>query len=295
MSTTFRYSVASDFHQPLGSNKKNVFERNNSTVSSTNSLMSNNSDTNTAATAATTSTSGSTTNNVKRMHSSLISKYNSNRSTIFTNDTDSISSSMSYDNNSTLASSVSPNSPANHHSGKHQHQLPSYMMNKSPQYIHQSTSRHSNLNHTNNLLHNTHSNHSQHSQHQHILNEDLVTLNSSMDNLEDGFYKLIRLDTRISFESYYVEQKQEQYKVKLQLNKHQIDLLRYTWNQMLLEESNEDEIFDDGGIDNYDLDEEGNIEENINAYYANNDSIPGAFPTGYNNSRRRIIKRKIVS
>ena len=61
---------------------------------------------------------------------------------------------------------------------------------------------------------------------------------------------------------------------------------------MLLEESNEDEIFDDGGIDNYDLDEEGNIEENINAYYANNDSIPGAFPTGYNNSRRRIIKRK---
>lgn len=113
-----------------------------------------------------------------------------------------------------------------------------------------------------------------------------------MDNLEDGFYKLIRLDTRISFESYYVEQKQEQYKVKLQLNKHQIDLLRYTWNQMLLEESNEDEIFDDGGIDNYDLDEEGNIEENINAYYANNDSIPGAFPTGYNNSRRRIIKRK---
>ena len=135
---------------------------------------------------------------------------------------------MSYDNNSTLASSVSPNSPANHHSGKHQHQLPSYMMNKSPQYIHQSTSRHSNLNHTNNLLHNTHSNHSQHSQHQHILNEDLVTLNSSMDNLEDGFYKLIRLDTRISFESYYVEQKQEQYKVKLQLNKHQIDLLRYT-------------------------------------------------------------------
>ena len=99
-----------------------------------------------------------------------------------------------------------------------------------------------------------------------------------MDNLEDGFYKLIRLDTRISFESYYVEQKQEQYKVKLQLNKHQIDLLRYTWNQMLLEESNEDEIFDDGGIDNYDLDEEGNIEENINAYYANNDSIPGAFP-----------------
>ena len=217
--------------------------------------MSNNSDTNTAATAA---TSGSTTNNVKRMHSSLISKYNSNRSTIFTNDTDSISSSMSYDNNSTLASSVSPNSPANHHSSKHQHQLPSYMMNKSPQYIHQSTSRHSNLNHTNNLLHNTHSNHSQHSQHQHILNEDLVTLNSSMDNLEDGFYKLIRLDTRISFESYYVEQKQEQYKVKLQLNKHQIDLLRYTWNQMLLEESNEDEIFDDGGIDNYDLDEEGN-------------------------------------
>lgn len=293
MSTTFRYSVASDFHQPLGSNKNNVFERNNSTVSSTNSLMSNNSDTNTAATAATTATSGSTTNNVKRMHSSLISKYNSNRSTIFTNDTDSISSSMSYDNNSTLASSVSPNSPANHHSGKHQHQLPSYMMNKSPQYIHQSTSRHSNLNHTNNLLHNTHSNHSQHSQHsQHILNEDLVTLNSSMDNLEDGFYKLIRLDTRISFESYYVEQKQEQYKVKLQLNKHQIDLLRYTWNQMLLEESNEDEIFDDGGIDNYDLDEEGNIEENINVYYANNDSIPGAFPTGYNNSRRRIIKRK---
>ena len=79
MSTTFRYSAASDFHQPLGSNKNNVFERNNSTVSSTNSLMSNNSDTNTAATAA---TSGSTTNNVKRMHSSLISKYNSNRSTI---------------------------------------------------------------------------------------------------------------------------------------------------------------------------------------------------------------------
>lgn len=294
MSTTFRYSGASDFHQPLGSsNKNNVFGRNNSTISSTNSLISNNSDTGTDTTTTTTSTT--TTNNVKRMHSSLISKYNSNRSTIFTNDTDSLSSFISYDtsNNSTIASSISPNSPANHHSYSTKHQLPPYMMNKSPQYIHQSTSRHSNLNHNNNtFLYNTYSNHSNNShQQQQILNEDLVTLNSSMDNLEDGFYKLIRLDTRISFESYYVEQRQDQYKVKLQLNKHQIDLLRYTWNQMLLEESNEEEEEEEEERDGNG--DEDDIEENVNAYYSNNDNnIPGAFPTGFANSRRKIIKRK---
>ncbi|KAI5953656.1 hypothetical protein KGF54_003028 [Candida jiufengensis] len=64
---------------------------------------------------------------------------------------------------------------------------------------------------------------------------DLSLGGNLLDNLHTS-YNLSKIDTRISIDSYYIENT-NQFKIKLQLTKHEIELLRYTWNKMLCEEN----------------------------------------------------------
>ncbi|KAI5966437.1 uncharacterized protein KGF55_000746 [Candida pseudojiufengensis] len=64
---------------------------------------------------------------------------------------------------------------------------------------------------------------------------DLSLAGNVLDNL-NSTYNLSKIDTKISVDSYYIEDS-NQYKLKLQLSKHEIDLLRYSWTKMINEEN----------------------------------------------------------
>lgn len=59
-------------------------------------------------------------------------------------------------------------------------------------------------------------------------------LPSSRENIH-GNYRLVKMDTRASIDSYHAVNAQ-QYKIMLQFPKEDIDLIRYTWCQMLLDD-----------------------------------------------------------
>ncbi|CAI5757605.1 unnamed protein product [Candida verbasci] len=66
---------------------------------------------------------------------------------------------------------------------------------------------------------------------------DEFSLDKSHDNYDyNSSYQLKKTDTRFSIDSYVVD-KTNQFKIELNLKQSEIDLIRYTWNKMLLEEN----------------------------------------------------------
>ncbi|RCK56456.1 hypothetical protein Cantr_05329 [Candida viswanathii] len=208
----FRFSTDAT---ALPTNRNSKFIRSSSTSSSlTQSPL------NTFSNAAGQTSSPTSTTASKRIPSPLINKYKSNQSII--TDTDSLSSSISNvtNSNSTIATSVA-NSPPNH--------AKSSLLANDADHSMESTAPNDDAS--------TVFDHSAQ-----VPPRRAPSLHSGhFPHQDESIYELIRLDTRVSLESYYVEQGQEQYKVKLTLNERQIELLRYTWNKMLLEESSSSE------------------------------------------------------
>lgn len=64
----------------------------------------------------------------------------------------------------------------------------------------------------------------------------LYQTNTQQNEVLEDSYKLIRIESNKSINSNY--SLQSQYKVNLNLNKKEIELIRYTWNIMLLDEEN---------------------------------------------------------
>lgn len=212
-----------------GFNRNSKFMRSNSSLSSHNPIRSNTPHLFDATT---------TTSN-KHIPSPLMNKYKSNQAT--TTDTESLisrTSNITY-TNSTIATSVS-NSPPNQ-----------TKLNHAKSNINNNTTTRGSGNledesfnviddgEEENGVHDDYSSYyderTSAKRAPSIQSSQLSQNNQNQENV--SIYELIRLDTSVSLESYYVEQNQEQYQVKLTLDQRQIELLRYTWNQMLLEES----------------------------------------------------------
>ncbi|KAL6453636.1 hypothetical protein SBY92_005208 [Candida maltosa Xu316] len=97
-----------------------------------------------------------------------------------------------------------------------------------------------------------------------------------MNSNNDPTYQLTRLDTRVSLENYYVEPQSDQYNVKLNLTQKQIDLIRYTWNKMLLEE-------------------ESNPTTDMPGFFPANASLAGKKALGKKNTNTRFESTTIAS
>ncbi|EMG46894.1 hypothetical protein G210_2840 [Candida maltosa Xu316] len=222
MSTLFRYSTDSNSlnNIPLHSNN-HKFIKGFSTNSTASLLSSNNNNTNNV-------------NYSKRIQQPpSISKYKSNTAANSnTNNSTGNANSSFYNDNESVTSTLSSNNSTNNSTIATSTTSPALNLKSNPAF-----------NNTNN--------NNQHSTKNNILDdEDLYTIDShflnhavfndnnlnTMNSNNDPTYQLTRLDTRVSLENYYVEPQSDQYNVKLNLTQKQIDLIRYTWNKMLLEE-----------------------------------------------------------
>lgn len=228
--------------------KNSKFMRSNSSILSHTPITANtipynhfpsSSSTTTTTTNGSSNSIASSTNNSRRITSSpLINKYKSNQSTSTDNDSVTSNTSNGTNSNSTIATSIANSPPntevnsklrlrANYNTNNNSTTHDNFFADDDDDYgaFYSPSTR-------TKRAPSIQSHNSQNSKGSHF-----NTLSSQQYKKEDSTYELIRMDTRVSLESYYVEQTQEQYKVQLNLDQRQIELIRYTWNKMLLEES----------------------------------------------------------